>query len=111
MAISNFVTLLIIFQTLSKTQISGNSHLLQLLSYVLMWCEKIHCRSRLSFKIQLKNEYLLPYTGSRKVLENIPDQHYIMPYLIKINSQSTLSKEFCSLCCAEKLAMHIQCRP
>ena len=29
------VTLLIIFQTLSKTQISGNSHLLQLLSYVV----------------------------------------------------------------------------
>ena len=26
----------------------------------------------MSFKIQLKIEYLLPYTGSRKVLENIP---------------------------------------
>ena len=35
MAISNSVTLLIIFQTLSKTHISGNSHLLQLLSYVV----------------------------------------------------------------------------
>ena len=26
----------------------------------------------MSFKIQLKIEYLLPYTGRRKVLENIP---------------------------------------
>ena len=35
MAIGNSVTLLTIIQTLSKTQISGNSHLLQLLSYVV----------------------------------------------------------------------------
>ena len=34
--------------------------------------KKIHCGRRLSFKIQLKIQYLLPYTGSRKVLENIP---------------------------------------
>jgi hypothetical protein len=34
--------------------------------------EKNHCGGRLSFKTQLKIEYLLPYTGSRKVLENIP---------------------------------------
>jgi hypothetical protein len=34
-------------------------------------CEKNHCGGRLSFKTQLKIEYLLPYTGSRKVLENI----------------------------------------
>jgi hypothetical protein len=33
--------------------------------------KKNHCRGRLSFKTQLKIEYLLPYTG-RKVLENIP---------------------------------------
>ena len=69
MAISNSVTLLIIFQPLSKTKISGNSHLLQLLSYVV---RKIYCGRRLSFKIQLKIEYFLLYTGSRKVLENIP---------------------------------------
>ena len=36
-------------------------------------CEKNHSGGRLSFKTQLKIEYLLPYTGSRKVLENIPD--------------------------------------
>jgi hypothetical protein len=35
--------------------------------------EKNHCGGRLSFKTQLKIEYLLPYTDSRKVLENIPD--------------------------------------
>jgi hypothetical protein len=35
-------------------------------------CEKDHCGGRLSFKTQLKIEYLLLYTGSRKVLENIP---------------------------------------
>jgi hypothetical protein len=35
-------------------------------------CEKDHCRGRLSFKTQLKIEYLLPYTGSSKVLENFP---------------------------------------
>jgi hypothetical protein len=34
--------------------------------------KKNHCGGRLSFKTQLKIEYLLPYTGSRKVLENIP---------------------------------------
>ena len=33
MANSNSVNLIIIFQTLSKTQISGNWHLLQLLSH------------------------------------------------------------------------------
>ena len=36
-------------------------------------CEKNQCGGRLSFKTQLKIEYLLPYTGSRKVLENIPE--------------------------------------
>ena len=39
MAISNSVTLLIIFQILRKTQISGYSHSLQLFSYVQQ-CEK-----------------------------------------------------------------------
>ena len=34
-------------------------------------CEKNHCGGKLSFKTQLKIEYLLPYTGSRKLLENI----------------------------------------
>ena len=36
MAISNSVSLLITFQTLSKTQIAENSHSLQLLSYVVL---------------------------------------------------------------------------
>ena len=34
---------------------------------------KKNCGGRSSFKTQLKIEYLLPYTGSRKVLENIPE--------------------------------------
>jgi hypothetical protein len=34
--------------------------------------KKNHCGGRLSFKTQLKIEYLLPCTGSRKVLENNP---------------------------------------
>ena len=41
--------------------------------------KKNHCGGRLSFKTQLKIEYLLPYTGSRKVLENIPVKDRISP--------------------------------
>ena len=32
----------------------------------------------MSFKIQLKIEYLLPYTDSRKVLENIPGRKMVV---------------------------------
>jgi hypothetical protein len=35
--------------------------------------KKNNCGGRLSFKTQVKIEYLLLYTGSRKVLENIPE--------------------------------------
>ena len=47
--------------------------------------KKNYCAGRLSFKTQLKIEYLLPYTGSRKVLENIP----VIEYNIYIDERLT----------------------
>jgi hypothetical protein len=41
-------------------------------------CEKKSCGGRLSFKTQLKIEYLLQYTSSRKVVENIPARPHII---------------------------------
>jgi hypothetical protein len=40
--------------------------------------KKNHCGGRLSFKTQLKIEYLLQYTSSRKVVENIPARPHII---------------------------------
>jgi hypothetical protein len=53
-------------------------------------CEKDHCGGRLSFKTQLKIEYLLPYTGSRKVLENIPDVDVNSGTIVQYNNSATL---------------------
>jgi hypothetical protein len=52
-------------------------------------CEKDHCGGRLSFKTQLKIEYLLPYTGSRKVLENIPDVDVNSGTIVQYNNKQT----------------------
>ena len=60
---------------------------------------KNHCGGWLSFKTQLKIEYLLPYTGSRKVLENNPKKHNPKIYdVFSIGFGVTSVDSFCRKC-------------
>jgi hypothetical protein len=52
-----------------------------------VYCKKDKYRGRLSFKTQLKIEYSLPFTSSRKVLVNIPELNTLICPISLINAR------------------------